>query len=139
MSVQGKATLRLLDKADKEIRKLPRAVKGAIYDFQYKLRDNPDNPGLQLKILEGAEGGRLYSARVNQEYRALLLHVGDSDYVLVAVRHRKEVYDNLHRFKHQINQVTGGIEFMEVVDSAVAPAEGAAAEPAAAEPAAEQP
>lgn len=124
MSVQGKATLRLLDKADKEIRKLPRAVKGAVYDFQYKFRDNPELPGLQLKLLEGE---RLYSARVNQEYRALLLHIGDSDYVLVAVRHRREVYENLDRFKHQINPVTGGIEFMEVVESTTV----RAAEPAA--------
>ncbi|CAL9637886.1 hypothetical protein SUDANB15_06237 [Streptomyces sp. enrichment culture] len=28
-------TLRLLDKADKEILKLPRPAKGAIYDFQH--------------------------------------------------------------------------------------------------------
>ncbi|QBI56456.1 UvrD-helicase domain-containing protein [Streptomonospora litoralis] len=125
MNVQGRATLRLLDKADKQIRKLPRSVKGAVYEFQYKFRDNPENPGLNLKILEGVQGGRLYSARVNKDYRALLLHAGESDYVLVAVRPRGEVYDNLERFKHQINQVTGGIEFidMEVVESATASAE----------------
>ena len=46
MSVQ----LRLLDKADKEIGKLPRAVKGAIYDFQRKFRDDPDSPGLRFSV-----------------------------------------------------------------------------------------
>ncbi|GGQ00514.1 UvrD-helicase domain-containing protein [Streptosporangium pseudovulgare] len=111
--MQGEATLRLLDKADREIFKLPREVKGAIYDFQHKFRRDPANPGLRFKQLKGHP--RLYSARVNQDYRALLLHAGDSDYILVAVKHRKDVYDNLDRFAYQINPVTGGIEFLDLV------------------------
>ncbi|ASU82934.1 DNA helicase [Nocardiopsis gilva YIM 90087] len=122
--MQGKVTLRLLDKADKEIKRLPRVVKGAIYDFQYKFRENPHSPGLRLKQLKGHD--RLYSARVADDYRALLLHVGDGDYILVAVRHRNEVYDNLERFHHQVNPVTGGIEFLEVVESTTVRAPGGA-------------
>ncbi|MEV4380810.1 UvrD-helicase domain-containing protein [Streptosporangium sp. NPDC049644] len=111
--MQGEATLRLLDKADKEILKLPREVKGAIYDFQHKFRKSPANPGLHFKQLKGHP--RLYSARVNQEYRALLLHAGEADYILVAVKNRRDVYDNLDRFAYQINPVTGGIEFVDLV------------------------
>ncbi|MER5418211.1 UvrD-helicase domain-containing protein [Streptosporangium roseum] len=111
--MQGEATLRLLDKADMEILKLSRDVKGAIYDFQHRFRKSPANPELHFKQLKGHP--RLYSARVNQEYRALLLHAGDSDYVLVAVKHREDVYDNLDRFAYQINPVTGGIEFVDLV------------------------
>jgi superfamily I DNA/RNA helicase len=107
------ATLRLLDKADKEILRLPRAVKGAIYDFQHKFRQDPENPGLRFKQLKGHP--RLYSARVNLDYRALLLHAGGSDYILVAVKPRQEVYDNLEKFAYQINPVTGGIEFVDLV------------------------
>ncbi|WP_084960227.1 UvrD-helicase domain-containing protein [Thermoactinospora rubra] len=109
----SRATLRLLDKADKEILKLPRAVKGAIYDFQHKFRQDKDNPGLRFKRLEGHP--RLYSARVNLDYRALLLHAGGDDYILVAVKPRQEVYDNLDKFAYQINPVTGGIEFVDLV------------------------
>ncbi|MET9244940.1 UvrD-helicase domain-containing protein [Nonomuraea sp. NPDC003709] len=107
------ATLRLLDKADKEILKLPRAVKGAIYDFQHKFRHDPNNPGLRFKQLKGHP--RLFSARVNLDYRALLLHAGESEYILVAVKPRQEVYDNLDKFAYQINPVTGGIEFVDLV------------------------
>ena len=82
MSVQ----LRLLDKADKEILKLPRAVKGAIYDFQRKFRDDPDSNGLQFKQLAG--NSRLYSARVTADYRALLLQLSSTEYLLVAVKPR---------------------------------------------------
>ncbi|MFC5751075.1 UvrD-helicase domain-containing protein [Actinomadura rugatobispora] len=122
------ATLRLLQEADDEIRKLPRIVKGAIYDFQHKFRENPDAPGLRLKQLKGG-GPRLFSARVNAEYRALLLHIDRRNYVLVAVRHRKDVYENLDRYRYQINEVTGAIEFMDMV-SVRAGASSPAPEPA---------
>ena len=87
--------LRLLDKAHKEIGKLPRAVKGAIYDFQGKFCDDPDSPGLQFKQLAG--NSRLYSARVTADYRALLLRVTGTDDLLVAVKPRGSVYENLVR------------------------------------------
>lgn len=112
------ATLRMLDKAYEEVLKLPRAVKGAIYDFQHKFRENPDSPGLQLKQLKG--NSRLYSARVNLDYRALMLHAGDQDYVIVAIKPRQEVYDNLDRYAYQINPVSGGIEFVDLVTAEAA-------------------
>ena len=105
MSVPTKTTLRLLDKADKQIRKLPQSVKGALYDFQYKFRENPDAAGLRFKQLKGHD--KLFSARVNADYRALLFHVGGGDYILVGVRARQHVYDNLDRFRYEVNQVTG--------------------------------
>ncbi|PSK99012.1 UvrD-like helicase family protein [Murinocardiopsis flavida] len=135
MSVHGKATLRLLDKADKQIRALPRPVKGAIYDFQYRFRENPATPGLQFKRLQGHD--LLYSARVTSDYRALILHAGDNDYILVGVRARQDVYDNLDRFRTQINEVTGAIEFLEIVPSTeidAQPPETAAVPVAAPEP-----
>ncbi|MEU7580582.1 UvrD-helicase domain-containing protein [Streptomyces sp. NPDC041068] len=112
-------TLRLLDKADKEILKLPRTVKGALYDFQHKFKANPQATGLQLKQLKG--DSRLWSARVNDEYRALLLRLADNDWLIASVKHRKEAYENLDRLAYGINQVTGGIEYvdLQVVEESV--------------------
>ena len=110
-----KTTLRLLDKADKQIRKLPQSVKGALYDFQYKFRENPDATGLRFKQLKGHD--KLFSARVNADYRALLFHVGGGDYILVGVRARQHVYDNLDRFRYEVNQVTGALEIFGIVES----------------------
>ncbi|WP_067604512.1 UvrD-helicase domain-containing protein [Nocardiopsis listeri] len=115
MSVPTKTTLRLLDKADKQIRKLPQNVKGALYDFQYKFRENPDATGLRFKQLKGHD--KLFSARVNADYRALLFHVGGGDYILVGVRARQHVYDNLDRFRYEVNQVTGALEIFGIVES----------------------
>ncbi|GAA3177911.1 MULTISPECIES: UvrD-helicase domain-containing protein [Streptomyces] len=112
-------TLRLLDKADKEILRLPRAVKGAIYDFQHKFKENPQLRGLRLKQLEGHD--RLWSARVNDEYRVLLLHLADTDWLIVSVKHRKEAYEKLDRLSYGINRITGGIEYvnLQIVEESV--------------------
>ena len=103
------ARLRLTEKADKDIDKLDRPVKGAMWDFMRKFRQDPSSPGLRFKQLKG--DSRLYSARVSDDYRALMLHVKDDEYMLVTVKHRGESYDNLDRYAYQINQVTGGIDF----------------------------
>ncbi|MFG3290153.1 UvrD-helicase domain-containing protein [Streptomyces sp. NPDC048179] len=106
------ATLRLLDKADKEIVKLDRAIVGAVYKFQHDFRRNPNAGGFDLKPLKG--DGRLWSARVNREYRALLLHLGGNDWLLVSVKHRKHVHQNLDRLAYGINQITGAIEYVDL-------------------------
>ncbi|KUN90255.1 DNA helicase [Streptomyces bungoensis] len=134
MNTSG-VTLRLLDKADKEILKLPRTVKGAFFDFQHKFRSNPHTTGLKLQQLKG--DSRIWSARVNDEYRVLLLRLADNDWLIVSVKHRKDVYN---RLSYGVNQVTGGIEYvdLEVVEDSVlrrvpapAPQAPATAEPAA--------
>nr|MDT0663195.1 AAA family ATPase [Micromonospora sp. DSM 115978] len=132
------ATLRMLDRADKEVMKLSRADIGAVYEFLHKFRNNPDNPGLHLTSLNG--DARLMSARINRDYRALLLHIADRDYLLVAVKHRGEVYDNLDRYAYRINRVTGGIEVVDlapvgdsIVGRVTPPADDAAADGASAD------
>ncbi|MFJ4863721.1 UvrD-helicase domain-containing protein [Streptomyces sp. NPDC088748] len=132
MNTSG-VTLRLLDKADKEILKLPRTVKGAFFDFQHKFKANPHTTGLKLQQLKG--DSRLWSARVSDDYRALLLRLADDDWLIVSVKHRKDVYD---RLSYGVNHVTGGIEYvdLEVVEESVLrrlpaahPAPAAAPEP----------
>ena len=77
-----------------------------------KFRQDPSAPGLRFKQLKG--DSRLYSARVSDDYRALLLHVRDDEYMIVAVKPRGEVYENLDRYAYQINQVSGGIDFVDM-------------------------
>ncbi|MFJ8449573.1 UvrD-helicase domain-containing protein [[Kitasatospora] papulosa] len=138
MTIQS-VTLRLLDKADREILKLPRSVKGAIYDFQHKFKNNPGSTGLQLKQLKGHD--KLWSARVNDEYRALLLRLADEDWLIVSVKHRKDVYEHLDRLAYSVNRITGGIEYvdLQVVEESVLAARAATAPPAAAATAAPEP
>ena len=116
MGMDAPATLRLLDKADREILALDRSVKGAVYDFLHKFRRNRDLPGLRLKQLSGSE---LFSARVSQDYRAILAKVTETEWLLLTVAHRSESYDDLEkyakRFDYGINPLTGAIEFIDIV------------------------
>ncbi|OHV62898.1 UvrD-helicase domain-containing protein [Pseudofrankia sp. BMG5.36] len=112
MNAQGRVTLRILQRADKEILALPRVVKGAVYEFQSKFRADPNHPSMRFKQLKG--GSRLYSARVGHDHRALLLHVGGSDYLLVSVKDRKDAYGDLEHYAYEINRVTGGIEVVDL-------------------------
>ncbi|MFE7558184.1 UvrD-helicase domain-containing protein [Kitasatospora sp. NPDC057500] len=105
-------TLRLLDKADKEIVKLDRAVLGAFYKFQHEFRRNPGAGGFDLKQLEGHD--RLWSARVNREWRALMLRLGGDDWLLVSIKHRSHVHENLDRLNYGINHITGAIEYVDL-------------------------
>ncbi len=109
MSIQ----LRMLEPAAKEIDKLPRSVKGAIYDFQRKFRQDLNSPGLRFKQLAG--DSQLYSARVTDDYRALMIRVSGTEFLLVAVKPRQSAYDNLDRYAYQVNPITGGIEFLDIV------------------------
>lgn len=90
--------------------KLSRTDKGAVFEFMYKFRNNPDQPGLDLKALQG--DSRLMAARVKRDIRAILLHLGHSEYLLVGVEHRSSAYDDLDRYAYRVNRVTGGIEVM---------------------------
>ena len=113
-------TVQVLERAHKDVMALSRTEKGTFYDFLHKFRQNPDAPGLRRKQLKG--DSRLWSARITDDYRALLLHIEGDDFLVVAVKRRREVYDNLDRYEYRINRVTGGIEVIDlgvVGDSAV--------------------
>ncbi|SPE99501.1 UvrD-helicase domain-containing protein [Streptomyces sp. MA5143a] len=108
------ARLSLYEKAEQELYKLDRSVKGKFYDFCHRFRQNPDHPGLDLLPLKG--DGRVYRAKIDQSYRALLAKIGVDDagrekWLVVAVRHRKHVYEEL---SVAINRITGEIEFVDL-------------------------
>ncbi|GAA1636894.1 UvrD-helicase domain-containing protein [Actinoplanes couchii] len=107
----SEATLGVIDRAEKEIMKLSRTDIGAVYEFMHKFRNNPDQPGLDLKTLHGDT--RLMAARIKRDLRALLLHLGQREYLLVGVDRRSTVYEDLSRYAYQINRVTGGIEVID--------------------------
>ncbi|MEV7321459.1 UvrD-helicase domain-containing protein [Streptomyces sp. NPDC093970] len=108
------ARLSLYEKAEQELYKLDRSVKGKFYDFCHRFRENPDHPGLDLKPLKG--DGRVHRAKIDQSYRALLAKIGigadgREKWLVVAVRHRKHVYEEL---SVAINRITGEIEFVDL-------------------------
>lgn len=130
------ARLSLYQKAEQELYKLDRSVKAKFYDFCHLFRDNPDHPGLDLKPLKGDR--RVFRAKIDQSYRALLAKTGIDDkgqenWLVIAVRHRKHVYEEL---SVAVNRITGEIEFVDlsVVGESVLQRAGVTLTPAEPEP-----
>ena len=108
------ARLSLYQKAEQELYKLDRTVKAKFYDFCHLFRDDPRLPGLRLKPLKGDT--RIWSARIDDSYRALLTQTGIDvngmeSWLVIAVRHRKDVYEQL---SVAVNRITGEIEFVDL-------------------------
>ncbi|MFF3623938.1 UvrD-helicase domain-containing protein [Streptomyces sp. NPDC002467] len=106
--------LSLYQKAEHELYKLDRSVKAKFYDFSHRFRENPHSNGLQLKALKG--DSQIFSARIDDSYRALLTRTGtdkhgDENWLIIAVRHRRDVYEQL---SVAINRVSGEIEFVDL-------------------------
>ncbi|WP_131739167.1 UvrD-helicase domain-containing protein [Actinomadura roseirufa] len=108
------ARLSLYQKAENELYKMDSSVKTKFYDFCHQFRLNPDHPSLDLRPLKG--DGRIHRAKIDRSYRALLARAGVGPdgiprWLIVAIRHRKDVYDEL---TVAINRITGEIEFVDL-------------------------
>lgn len=108
------AQLSLYQKAEEELFKLDWSVKAQFYDFSHRFRENPYANGLQLKMLRG--DSHVFSARIDDSYRALLTRAGkaangDESWLVIAVRHRRDVYEQV---SVAINRVSGEIEFVDL-------------------------
>ncbi|MFD8105936.1 UvrD-helicase domain-containing protein [Streptomyces microflavus] len=108
------ARLSLYQKAENELYKMDSSVKTKFYDFCHQFRNDPDHPSLDLKPLKG--DGRIFRAKIDRSYRALLARAGTGadgvqQWLIVAVRHRKNVYEEL---TVAINRITGEIEFVDL-------------------------
>ncbi|MGW5114056.1 UvrD-helicase domain-containing protein [Streptomyces noursei] len=108
------ARLSLYQKAENELYKMDSSVKTKFYDFCHLFRNDPDHPKLDLKPLKG--DGRIFRAKIDPSYRALLARAGVGpdgvqQWLVVAVRHRKHVYEEL---SVAINRITGEIEFVDL-------------------------
>ncbi|MEV6209592.1 UvrD-helicase domain-containing protein [Kitasatospora sp. NPDC051914] len=108
------ARLSLYQKAEQELYKLDRQVKAKFYDFSHLFRQDPWHTSLRLKPLKG--DGRIFSARLDPSYRVLLTRTGiaaggEESWLAIAVRHRRDVYEQL---SVAVNRVTGEIEFVDL-------------------------
>ncbi|MEU2263996.1 UvrD-helicase domain-containing protein [Streptomyces sp. NPDC019645] len=90
------------------------SVQPQVLQFIMKMQRDPDSNGLNLKPPRGAKDKRVRTARVTDNYRAVLMHYADRIYYLVAVLPHDDAYDFAANILFDINKVTGGIELINL-------------------------
>src|SRR5438270_8260490 len=97
-----------------------------VSEFMMKFRAHPDSPGLHVEPIQSARDKKLYSARIDQAYRAVLAKPSPNVYVLMWVDHHDDAYRWAERRQIGINPETGAVQMwdIEAVQTATASAEG---------------
>ena len=54
--------------------RLPKKIQKRTREFLDKFRDDPRSPGIHLERVRNSQDGKLYSARIDQQYRAIVAY-----------------------------------------------------------------
>lgn len=71
--------------------KLPRQVQGKVTEFVNKFRNNPMSPGLNYEKLNSGSDKKIYSVRIDDTYRGIVVRQPESGvYLLLWIDHHDE-------------------------------------------------
>ncbi|MGW2172158.1 UvrD-helicase domain-containing protein [Streptomyces sp. NPDC001705] len=110
----SKAQVVMADVFGKYYDALDGAVQAQVLQFIMKMQRDPDANGLNLKPPKGGRDKRVRTARINDNFRAVLMHYADRIYYLVAVLPHDDAYTLASHIIFDINKVTGGVELINL-------------------------
>jgi superfamily I DNA/RNA helicase len=95
-------------------------------EFMQKFRAHPESPGLHVEPIQSARDKKLYSARIDQAYRAVVAKPNPNVYVLMWVDHHDDAYRWAERKQLSVNPETGAVQIwdVEAVEAATASVDG---------------
>ena len=95
---------------------LPRQIQVKVTDFINKFRNNPRSPSINLEKVYNAQDEKLFSARINDTYRAIIAIEEETKvYLILWVDHHDEAYEWAKRKKCIINKDLGSIQVFDVL------------------------
>lgn len=114
-----KTTVLMHDLFENSYNDLDGSVKGRVLSFMVKLQQDPNGTGLDFKHPKGAASKHVRTARVNDNYRAVLVNAGADDdnstLWLVAVKKHDAAYKFAETLTLQVNQKTGAAELFDPI------------------------
>ncbi|RDH76890.1 DNA helicase UvrD [Mycolicibacterium moriokaense] len=114
-----KTTVLMHDLFENSYNDLDGSVKGRVLSFMVKLQQDPDATGLDFKRPKGAANKHVRTARVNDNYRAVLVNAGADDdnstLWLVAVKKHDDAYKFAENLTLQVNEKTGAAELYDPI------------------------
>jgi superfamily I DNA/RNA helicase len=112
------------DLFQKSCDQLDGSLKARVLDFIMKLQRDPAATGLDLKMPAGVRDRRVRTARVNDNFRAVLFELPEG-FVLAAVRPHDAAYAYAARLQIGVNAATGAAEILDVAAASTAAASAA--------------
>lgn len=114
--MNNKTTVAFADNFLTSFAKLPRQIQIKVTDFINKFKNNPKTLGTHLEKLQNSQDEKIYSARINEAYRAILAIEEETGvYLILWVDHHDEAYEWARRKKCIINKDLGSIQVFDVL------------------------
>ena len=70
--MEEKVTVAIADNFLDSFAALPRQIQVKVTDFINKFRNNPKSSSINLEKLHNTQDGKMFSARINDTYRAII-------------------------------------------------------------------
>ena len=106
--------------------RLPRSTARKFSDFMVKFRQNPASAAINLEKVTETKGENIFSARIDDAYRAILARVpGSGTYVVLWADHHDEAYAWARDKRCEVNSVTGTLQLYTVPEAEKAKVPGA--------------
>lgn len=93
---------------------LPKNALKNVNKFLSKFQENPRSPGINLERINNAVDEKMYSARVDQRYRAIIAFQKSSNvYILLYVGDHDDAYKWAEKKRLNVNQTTRSIQLYD--------------------------
>ena len=94
---------------------VPRGKQKKVRQFMTKFRQDPTRPGINYEKIEGAKDDKLRSARIDQQYRGIVLNPDqDNVYTLLWVDKHDDAYQWARNRFVQIHPETGSLQVLPI-------------------------
>ncbi|WP_239679385.1 UvrD-helicase domain-containing protein [Natronosporangium hydrolyticum] len=106
-------TIVLAENLHRALSDLDSSARKRVVDFLIKLQVEPHASGVRLKAIKNPRDRRVRTARVTDDLRAVLLHLGDSMYMVQTVLPHDDAYRYAEQVTLTLNPATGAVEALE--------------------------
>jgi len=102
--------------------KIPKNKQKKVTDFIVKFRANPALPGINMEPILLSKDKNMYSVRIDQEYRGVVLKPeGENVYLLLWVDKHDDAYAWASRKRCEVNAFTGSLQIFNVEEPSALP------------------
>ncbi len=104
---------------------LPKAQQNKVRLFTDKFKQDPTQSGINFERIEGAADDKVRSVRIDQAYRAILVHPPRGDvYLLAWVDHHDDAYAWARNRRFEVHPRSGVLQIFSVVEAEAAAGAG---------------